>query len=214
MLQTVVKMVNSIKSKPLNCRVFQEICGEVGAEHQHLLFHNSVRWLSRGRVLSRFYGLLHEFNIFVIEHKNTHGEYLRYIKNDEWKVSVAYLTDIFAHLNELNLKIQGKNMNVFTFMNQVDAFKKKLLMWKNMAKAGKFDMFESVSANVCNNEPLTKFIAKTIDSHLEKLIARFDHYFPPASDPREKNLWIVNPFVHANEPNNLNAKESAQLLGN
>ncbi len=49
-LQTSVKIVNHIKSRPLNTRLFAILCQEMGSTHESLLFHSEVRWLSRGKV--------------------------------------------------------------------------------------------------------------------------------------------------------------------
>ena len=49
----VVKVVNFIKAKDLNSRVFKEMCKEMGEQHEALLYHTEVRWLSRGKVLNR-----------------------------------------------------------------------------------------------------------------------------------------------------------------
>ncbi|XP_067137835.1 zinc finger BED domain-containing protein 5-like [Centruroides vittatus] len=46
-LQEVVKIVNYIKSRPLNSRLFNAVCQEMEADHQSLLFHTELRWLSR-----------------------------------------------------------------------------------------------------------------------------------------------------------------------
>lgn len=189
-LNIAVKMVNSIKSRSLNCRIFTEICNELGADHQYLLFHNSVRWLSPGKVLSRLHELLHEFNIFVIEHTATHSHFIQYLEDDKWKIKLAYLADIFGHLNELNLQIQGKGMNCFIFMNKIDAFKKKMVMWRNMSRAANFEMFPLVSEKISNNNQLTEYISKIIDRHLNAMTGQFGHYFPPNTDPRKNNLWV------------------------
>lgn len=212
-LNTAIKIVNSIKSKPLNCRVFAEICAELGTEHEHLLFHSDVRWLSRGKVLSRLYELLHELSIFMTEHKKTHGEYLNYLNDNKWKVKLAYLADIFSLLNDLNLQLQGKDMNCFAFMNRIDAFQKKLALWETKSKALDLEMFPLVSEMVSQNVPLSKYIAKIIAPHLKNMIAEFKRYFPADGDPRQNHLWIANPFVNADEPNTLTVDEAAQLLG-
>ncbi|XP_067129659.1 SCAN domain-containing protein 3-like [Centruroides vittatus] len=64
-LQEVVKIVNYIKSRPLNSRLFNAVWQEMGGDHQSLLFHTEVRWLSRGKVLSRIYELKNETQTFL-----------------------------------------------------------------------------------------------------------------------------------------------------
>ena len=48
-LSVCIKIVNFIKSKPLNNRLFSEL--SIDGEHKTLLLLTEVRWLSRGRVL-------------------------------------------------------------------------------------------------------------------------------------------------------------------
>ena len=52
-VNSVIKCVNYIKTRPLNQRLFSCLCDEMGADHTGLLLHTEVRWLSRGRVLKR-----------------------------------------------------------------------------------------------------------------------------------------------------------------
>ncbi|KAK3892273.1 hypothetical protein Pcinc_003894 [Petrolisthes cinctipes] len=52
-LNDVIQIVNFIKARALNSRIFRKICEEMGSHHQDLLFHSDVRWLSRGRILGR-----------------------------------------------------------------------------------------------------------------------------------------------------------------
>ena len=54
-LDSAVKIVNFIKSRPLQTRLFAIRCDEMGSEHKTLLLHSEVRCLSRGKVFTRLY---------------------------------------------------------------------------------------------------------------------------------------------------------------
>ena len=63
-LNTVISIVNFIKTKPLRSRMFAILCEEVGADHTNLLLHTEVRWLFRGNVLARVYDLRNKLLYF------------------------------------------------------------------------------------------------------------------------------------------------------
>ncbi|XP_046408746.1 zinc finger BED domain-containing protein 5-like [Ischnura elegans] len=46
-LNDTVKSVNFVKSRPLQSRLFPQLCEEMGAEYKCLLLHTEARWLSR-----------------------------------------------------------------------------------------------------------------------------------------------------------------------
>ena len=56
-LNKAVKVINFIKAQPLNSRMFKLLCQEMGSEHQHLLLHTEVCWLSHGKILNRLFEL-------------------------------------------------------------------------------------------------------------------------------------------------------------
>ena len=68
-LNEAVKSVNFIKSRPLQTRLFAVLCGEMGSDHQQLLLHTEVRWLSRGKVLTRLFELRDEVRVFFLDSK-------------------------------------------------------------------------------------------------------------------------------------------------
>ncbi|XP_064416538.1 zinc finger BED domain-containing protein 5-like [Latimeria chalumnae] len=103
-LDNAVKMVNFIKARPLNSRIFSALCNEMGSEHINLLLHMEVRWLSQGKVLARFFELHSEVKVFFTDHPFPLSHCLH---DTAWLSRLGYLSDIFSRLNELNLRLQG-----------------------------------------------------------------------------------------------------------
>ena len=125
-MQTVVKMVNFIKSKPLKSRLFNNLCSAMDSEHTQLLFHTEVRWLSSGRILQRFYELREELLLFFTCEES---QYVDFLSDDFWCAKVAFLADIFVKLNYLNKNMQGKQENILTSTDKISSFQQKLLLW-------------------------------------------------------------------------------------
>ena len=65
----VVKIVNYIKGSAVNSRLFALLCDDMPADHRQLIFYSSVRWLSRGKVLSRVYELRNKPVVFLHHRK-------------------------------------------------------------------------------------------------------------------------------------------------
>lgn len=59
-MSLVIWVVNFIVARALNQRQFKTLLDEVGNNYPGLLLHSNVRWLSRGKVLSRFAACLSE----------------------------------------------------------------------------------------------------------------------------------------------------------
>ncbi len=105
MLNQSVKIINLIKSRLLNSRLFGVFCQEMGSGHEQLLLHTEVRWLSRGRVLQRLYELREDVKCFLTEIKS---DLAKHLDDTMWLASLSYLVDIFDRLNGLNLSLQGR----------------------------------------------------------------------------------------------------------
>ncbi|KAL4091589.1 hypothetical protein QTP88_026255 [Uroleucon formosanum] len=100
-LNICIKIVNFIRASAVNTRVFKVMCEEMDSGFKNLLLHTHVRWLSRGKVLTRLFELKTEVEIFLRDKKSPLSDYF---ENNVWLAKLAYLTDIFSILNELNLK--------------------------------------------------------------------------------------------------------------
>jgi putative ubiquitin-RnfH superfamily antitoxin RatB of RatAB toxin-antitoxin module len=124
-MKKVVKAVNFIRSRGLNHRQFKEFLNEIECEYGDVLYYSEVRWLSRGKVLQRFLILIEEIKMFLKE-KNQPVDYL---EDSKWICDLAFLTDICGHLNDLNLKLQGKSQLITTLHGDVSAFRIKLSLF-------------------------------------------------------------------------------------
>ena len=153
-----MKIVNYIKMRPLKRRLFTKLCAGMEAEHFTLTRHTEIRWLSRGKVLSRFYELREELLIFCLQEKLK--EFEECLSNDHWCSKLAYFTDIFHKLNLLNSGMQGRNKNILSSTDKMNAFQKKVTIWKKRIAAGNLEMFSSTPSN-CPK------IAQLILNHLD-----------------------------------------------
>jgi hypothetical protein len=60
--------------------------------------------------------------------------------NEKWLCKLSYLTVIFEKLNELNTSLQGETANIFLLHNKINAFVKKISIWKQKVVNGNIDV--------------------------------------------------------------------------
>lgn len=105
----------------------------------------------------------------------------------------SYLTDICCILNDLNLKLQGYNINVIDAREELNTFKDKLYLWFDRAVKKNFEPFHFLN-NIRSSIPNSNQMAELIKDHLKILKRKLRHYFPRLDNTEFD--WIINPFEH------------------
>lgn len=131
-LEEVVRMINFVKMRPVKSCMFASLCEEMGAEHQS---YCSTR---RSSILARVYEPQEELGVFLTNEKHDGAKLL---SNDERCARLAYLADIFQHLNDLNTRMQGRNQNLLTSTDTMKGFRSKVQLWKQHVESANLDMF-------------------------------------------------------------------------
>lgn len=187
----VVKLINSIRAKALQRRLFKALLDELDAAYGDLLLHADVRWLSRGKVLQRFVDLLPEIKTFLFARNEDHKE----LSDDVWLLDLGFLTDLTAKLNSLNNELQGEDRHLPHMISAVNAFKSKLGVWithlKN-AKLTHFPYLEKISHIIENKDV---FHPGNYCAHLDKVATEFNRRFKELDVMECIAAFVSNPFM-------------------
>lgn len=137
-----------------------------------------------------------------------------YFENNLWLANLAYHSDIFSILNDLNLSSQGPYTNIFTSNNKIEAFLNKIELWEKRVQKLTFDMFPSpfnmLEEKIINENEINE-MQNVIAIHLLKLKEKFLKYFDPTKDIRSNNLWVIYPFMKS-EKNKLSSLNEEKII--
>jgi hypothetical protein len=111
---------------------------------------------------------------------------------------LAYLADIFNHINEISLSIQGPEVTIMDATEKLQAFFAKLSIWKKRVETdivANFQMLEEVlyqdGCEIQNS--LSISLKREICEHLQTLRNSFKSHF--YLDGIKVEPWIRNPFL-------------------
>ena len=127
-MDVAVKVINFIRSRTKNHRLFQLLAKEMTAQHVGLLLYTKVCWLSRGRFLHWLYELRNKVEVFLqVNEANLHVQF----RNKEFIMMLAYLANVFGHFNEMNLSLQGRDETVSDVKDKLAGLSARLKTWES-----------------------------------------------------------------------------------
>jgi hypothetical protein len=87
------KMVNFMNNRKFNPECLKILCVNLDKQHINLLQHTGIRWINRGRFLSRAFELKDVLQDYFQE--DCRPEFAKYSEDEEWLQKLAYLQTFF-----------------------------------------------------------------------------------------------------------------------
>ena len=162
-VEPVVSVVNTIRARALNHRQFKSLLEDMEAEYEDVIHHNSVRWLSLGKVIKRVWVLQNEILLFL-DMKGISCDFVTKMGCEEWRYEMMFAADVFEKLNELNVTLQGKGLFAHEMWKHVKSFKAKLGLFARQAGEGKFCHFP-----LLGKQKVPESVSAKIRDHLQSL---------------------------------------------
>ena len=185
-MTVVVQTTNFIRHNGNKRRQFKTFLEELDAEYGELPYHTEVRWLSRGKVLDRFFHLREDIDIFM----NCAGRPVPQLGDNAWIRDLAFLSDIVDHLSKLNVSLQGRDRTIIELFDSIQLFKAQLHLFMGHLRTQvtfHFPKLESVS--VGNNLNFNRYA-----DILQTLHDEFSSRFQDVMKIDKELSIIVAPF--------------------
>lgn len=194
-----MQIINTIRGSGLRHRRFKLLTEELNSKFGDIIFFKSIRWLSCGNVFNRFCDLFDEIRLFLTE-QHLDVEFSE-ISTHTWKEKLYFLADITKHLNELNVRLQGKNKCIWDLAKDIQEFKLKLVAFKNQINENDFTFFPLLDTNQYNEEFELRYDTNIFIQYIDILINAFDSRFEDFQKFQLAFKFLKNPFVC--DPNNI-----------
>lgn len=179
-MKVAVRITNLIRggNRALTHRKFREFLSEIDATYGDLLLHSEIRWLSAGQCLQRFFALRKEIPLFLKnEIPSDTSELQNKMQDPQFLADLAFLTDVTQHLNELNLKLQGKNHNIANLYGHVNGFRSKLKLFKTSLQQNDFSFFPSCKEHYLEMKNFEECNFLDHLNYMDEIIVEFEQRF-------------------------------------
>uniref|UniRef100_A0A8P4G4I4 Uncharacterized protein n=1 Tax=Dicentrarchus labrax TaxID=13489 RepID=A0A8P4G4I4_DICLA len=188
-MDSVMAIINFIRcTSSLQHCLFRKLLTDMSAEYKDLLIHNDISWLSKGNVLKLLCELREEILVFLRSSKlKKAGKFLSLMENDEFNAAVCFLSNIFHHLNQLNMEFQGRDKTVAELVEKRHAFQRKLSLFSADLCPGKMLHFPTLRKSGLQ---IIEVMSGFIDSLKNNFATRFEDF----SISSEVMRFVKDPF--------------------
>ena len=189
-MNRLIRLVNFLRAKSAKQhRELRAFLIEHEADYYDVPLHTAVRWLSKGEVLNRMWNLRQHISAYLSKIDNDIAkQHLEFLQDENQMTVIAFLVDIFGHLNELNLKLQGRYTSLADVKTEVTSFQAKLGIFKEDLR-GEQDYFENFR-EFAPNAPVDPFV-----QFIEELMVEFQERFSDFSSIDNLLVMVKNPFA-------------------
>ncbi|XP_066938665.1 zinc finger BED domain-containing protein 5-like [Macrobrachium rosenbergii] len=187
-LEVCIKAINKIKGNPFNSILLSMLCERNDETMNHLLLHTDTRWLSRGNILQRLVELYDLTVNFLTSTDPNLCHQLQKCKNH-----LYYLADLFSHLNDVQMRLQGRDVTIIQARTILLGFQIKLGLFKSSLARRDFQYYPNLQELEKGDETLSDDNLTIYMTHLEKLYEDFNNRFGDL-EKIEIPDWIVAPF--------------------
>uniref|UniRef100_A0A6P7GZL6 General transcription factor II-I repeat domain-containing protein 2B-like n=1 Tax=Diabrotica virgifera virgifera TaxID=50390 RepID=A0A6P7GZL6_DIAVI len=192
MYEMAERALKPIKEREQPPETIHEFLKELMSQYVEILYHTKVRWLSKGKVLERFFSIRHEITLVLA----TKNKEFPDIHNFSWWLKVAFLTDIMSIMNETLTKLQGDYNNIVTkMMSIVFSLEQKLNMYIEELSNEYYSSFPSVKALFDENPDESQEISdllKLLADLKDEMSVRFSDFRKFQEPfPLVENPWAI-----------------------
>ena len=178
-MDKVMRVINFVRgASSTQHRLFRQLVAESEACYEDLLLHNDVRWLSKGKALERFCALLDQVKTFLRMSKmRASNDHLAFLEGEMSISNIAFLTDIFGHLSQLNLQLQGRGKTIVDMIEKMDSFTRKLELFQSDLASGRLLHFATLKSQ--GGGRVTGIMTEFLDKLRDNFQSRFRDYCVP-----------------------------------
>lgn len=201
----VVKIINMIRggNKALLHRQLKQFLEDMDSEYGDLLLYNNVRWLSAGKCLERFFAIRKELPTFLQQFVSADTLQMeRKLQSLEFLKELAFLTDFTNHLNDLNLKMQGKDKLITDLVGCINGFRSKLKIFASTIGINSLVHFKSCQ-KIVEDFPDENVDFSEFQKNVKDVQDEFDKRFRDFEEIKKDISLFSNPMSAKTEEQDL-----------